>query len=154
MLLTEYSQELDTLTLLEAYQNFQGDPPTEIPFLVWLLENPDSPCSLPGKISLENHDRLHWILDRGFSGEDEAYVVGFSMGNDVKTTQLHIIILKIFAVCFYPKKYRFKYTDLQAFDRGFQLGKSVKVKNLNQGIPSTWDYKTFSEIEQELNLKI
>lgn len=152
MLLAKCPQELTDRTLIAATLDLQGDPPQDIPFLVWLLENPDSPCSMPGKISLENHDRLHCILDRGFAGEDEAYIVGFSMGNDVRTNWIHVIIIKIAAFLFYPKKYRFKYPDIQEFDRGFQLGRTIKIKNLNQGMPPTWDDRRLQEIRQELNL--
>ena len=154
MLLTESSKKLDNYTLAAAYENLQGDPPQAIPFLVWLLENPDSPCSLPGNISLANHDRLHSILDRGFCSESEAYIVGFSMGTDVRTNWLHIIILKVAALFFYPAKYRFKHNDVDAFDRGFQLGKSLKIKNLNRKMPSDWDSKTLRQIRAELSLEI
>ncbi len=153
MLLTEYSQDLNDRTLIAACHNLQGDPPQDIPFLVWLLENPDSPCAMPGNISLEDHDRLHCILDRGFAAKDEAYIVGFSMGNDVLTTWVHVIVIKIVAFLFYPAKYRFSYADMQEFDRGFKLGRSVKVKNLNQGRLSAWDSKKLQEIRQELHLK-
>lgn len=153
-MLAEYSRKLDDCTLCIAYQDLPGDPPQDIPFLVWLLENPDSPCSLPGNISLKNHDRLHCILNQGFSSENEAYVVGFSMGNDVRANWIHLITIKIAAFLFYPKKYRFKYVDMKAFDRGVQLGRSTEIKNLNQGIPPEWECKTLREIRRDLNLEI
>ncbi len=109
MLSTKSTPRLDERTLSAACHHLQGDPPQEIPFLVWLLENPDSPYSMPGNISLANHDRLHCILDRGFAAADEAFIVGFSMGNDSATNWIHILILKIAAFIFNPKKYRFSY---------------------------------------------
>lgn len=50
---------------------------------MWLLENPDSPLPFAGKIDLYRHDCLHLLLERGLSVEDEAFVVGFTMGNDL-----------------------------------------------------------------------
>lgn len=154
MLLTKPTPRLDDRTLNAACHDLQGDPPQDIPFLVWLLENPDSPCSMPGKIDLADHDRLHCILDRGFTAEDEAFIVGFSMGNDLATNWIHVLILKIAAFIFYPQKYRFSFTDMQEFDRGFLLGKSLRVRNLNQEMPPEWDNKRLKEIRQELNLVI
>ncbi len=154
MLLTKSARKLEDRTLIVACNSLPGDPPQAIPFLVWLLENPDSPCAMPGNISLEHHDRLHCILDRGFSSQDEAYIVGFSMGNDERTNWLHALVLKIVASIFYPKKYRFTDIDLPEFDRGFQLGRQIKFKNLNLGIPPEWDNKKLREIRQELNLEI
>ena len=155
MLLAEYSTEsakLANYTLSAAYDNLQGDPPQDIPLIVWLLENPDSRCSLPGAISLENHDRLHLILDRGFSGEDEAYLVGFCMGNDLRTNAIHLIMIKAIAFLFYPKIYRFTAADIKAFDLGVKLGRTTKIKNLNQEMPTDWNGKTLTEIRHELDL--
>jgi hypothetical protein len=152
MLLTKSTPRSEDRTLIVACHSLQGDPPQDIPFLVWLLENPDSPCPLPGNISLANHDRFHCILDRGFSAADEAFIVGFSMGNDLATNWIHVLILKITAFIFYPKKYRFSSEDMQEFNRGFLLGKSLQAKNLNQGMPPDWDDKSLQEIRKELNL--
>jgi hypothetical protein len=154
MLLTTSAPRLDDRTLSSACNDLQGDPPQDIPFLVWLLENPDSPCALPGDISLANHDRLHCILDRGFSAADEAFIVGFSMGNDRATNWIHVLVIKITAFIFYPKKYRFSLTDMQEFDRGFLVGKNLPLRNLNRGMPPEWDNKKLKEIRRELNLVI
>ncbi|OWY60326.1 hypothetical protein B7486_69780, partial [cyanobacterium TDX16] len=45
-------QSLAHLTLAQAYNLIVGDCLAEIPFVVWLVENPDSPFALPGKIHL------------------------------------------------------------------------------------------------------
>jgi hypothetical protein len=154
MLLTKSSPRSEDRTLIAACCQLQGDPPQAIPFLVWLLENPDSPCALPGNVSLVDHDRLHCILDRGFTAEDEAFIVGFSMGNDRLTHWIHVLILKVAAFIFYPKKYRFSFTDMQEFDRGFLVGRNLRHRNLNRGMPVDWDNRRLGEIRQELNLVI
>jgi hypothetical protein len=62
------------LTLRQRLNQLGGDRPDQIPFLVWLLENPDSCFALPGCIDLHGHDCLHVLLQRGFSPYDEAFV--------------------------------------------------------------------------------
>lgn len=123
----------NSLTLQEALQTLGGDPPADIPFLVWLLENPASPLALPGKIDLHGHDCLHVLLGRHFSLYDEAFIVGFTMGNDRQTHWFHLLIFKLFARWFYPTKYRFQKDHFIAFELGFLFGKKVvQVKELNQ----------------------
>lgn len=119
-------------TLQEALQSMGGDPPCSIPFIVWLLENPDSPISLSGKIDLYRHDCLHVLLGAGFSLYEEAFVVGFTMGNDVRTSWADITIFKLFSLLLYPKVFRFNQAHLKMFDLGVDYGSSVKVRNLNQ----------------------
>jgi hypothetical protein len=152
MLSTEYPQELDSWTLAAACQELQGDPATDIPWLMWLLENPDSPFALPGSIGLYNHDCMHLILKQGFSSENEAYVVGFSMGNDVRTNSLHLWVIQTASVWLYPKKYRWHPANVAAFDRGLKLGRATKMKNLNQVMPEVWQHKTLPEIRCELGM--
>lgn len=104
----------------------------EIPMIVRLLENPDSFCALPGKIYLYNHDCLHILLEQNTSIEGEAFVIGFCMGNDLRTTWIHIAIFKFFSCYLYPPKYRFNSQCLIDFDLGFIYGKNLKLKNINQ----------------------
>lgn len=121
-----------SLTLREGLEAMGGDPPSSIPFLVRLLENPASPVALPGKIDLFGHDCLHLLLNRGFSLNDEAFVVGFTMGNDIKTNLFHLMIFQVFAFLLYPKAYRFDRAHLKTFAAGVAYGRSVRIKNLNQ----------------------
>ncbi|MEH1938060.1 MAG: hypothetical protein V7L14_31020 [Nostoc sp.] len=103
----------------------------KIPFIIWLLENPSSPLALPGKISLRHHDYIHILLGRGISPEDEAFVIGFTMGNDLKTNRLHLFIYKVFAKFIYPYPYNFSKLDLIKFNLGFMYGRKIKVKQIN-----------------------
>jgi hypothetical protein len=119
-------------TLHEALRNLDGDTPSIIPLLVRLLENPASPIALPGKIDLYGHDCLHVLLKRGFSLYDEAFVVGFTMGNDVRTNWIHLVIFKFCSSLLYPKAYRFNQLHLEVFNLGFSYGRSITIKNLNQ----------------------
>ncbi len=118
--------------LQEAIAVRGGDPPSGIPFLVRLLENPASPIALPGKINFYGHDCLHILLYKGMSLYDEAFLVGFTMRNDEKTNWIHLAILKFFSSRFYPPKYRFNRGHLKVFDLDVTYSRVVKVRNLNR----------------------
>ena len=107
----------------EAYEGIQRDQ--YVPFRVWLLENPKSFMPLPGNISLPNHDCLHLLLNRGFSPADEAFILGFTMGNDLDSGWLHILLFKLASRLFYPKKYKFNREHLKHFDLGFLYGRQI-----------------------------
>ena len=119
-------------SLAQAYQALEGDSPADIPWLVWLLENPESPLALGGSISLRNHDYLHILLNRGFTPADEAFVIGMTMGNDPQTRSWHYLIFKFAARFLYPNPYRFSRQHLDIFEQGVQFGQSLPVKNLNR----------------------
>jgi hypothetical protein len=131
----------DRLTLRQRLKRQGGDRPDQIPFLVWLLENPDSCFALPGCIDLHGHDCLHVLLQRGFSPYDEAFVLGFAMGNDVRTRGIHVLLLKMVSQLLYPAKYRFVPDHLISFDLGYRYGKAVAIRDLNK-----LDYRSFYEL--------
>jgi hypothetical protein len=110
--------------------NFEFD--TKVPLIIWLLENPQSPFALSGKISIENHDYIHILLGRGKSAQDEAFVIGFTMGNDLATTAFDVKILKFFSVFIYPKPFKFTKEDLKVFDLGLMYGRKIRTKNIHK----------------------
>jgi hypothetical protein len=142
----------EQLTLKEAYSQFPGDPPQDIPFLVWLLENPNSPLPFPGKISLKKHDYLHVILDLDFSCKSEAFVVGFTMGNDVSTNQVFIKLFKFIAHFLYPQKYRFSDLDVRYFEKGLTFGRDLPRKNLNACIFDDFQEDSLLNIRSDLGI--
>ncbi|WP_019507716.1 hypothetical protein [Pleurocapsa sp. PCC 7319] len=127
-----YNQEIADLTLQEVYQKANLDRPGDIPRIIRLFENPQSPIALPGKISLHNHDCLHILLGRGVTSQDEAFVIGFTMGNDSKTKLWHIKIFKFLSRFIYPSKYRFTLQEMKIFDLGFKSGRNLPIRNINQ----------------------
>lgn len=141
-------------SLKDAYEAMSGDPPSDIPFLIWLLENPDSPLPFPGKIDLYRHDCLHILLQRGFSLYDEAFIVGFSMGNDPHTNCFHIALLKLVSSIFYPIKYRFKKEHFIAFDLGVFYGRKVRVKNTHKFNFQLYQDKKVPEVRREIGINI
>jgi hypothetical protein len=142
----------DCWTLKEAYQLLGGNQPSDIPFRVWLLENPDSPVALPGKIDLYRHDCIHVLLNRGFSLNDEAFVIGLTMGNDTQTNWLHISLFKFFSMLFYPKIYKFTKNHLKSFDLGISYGRTLLIKNLNYFNFKTYQNHTIDELRKLIGI--
>jgi ubiquinone biosynthesis protein Coq4 len=128
--------------------------PSEIAWIVKLLENPKSLIALPGKITLHNHDCLHILLGMPTNPQGEAFVLGFTMGNDLKTKPYHILIFKLFARFIYPQSYKFTKQDLKYFDLGLKLGQEGSVKNLNQIDFSQFEERAVLELRDELRLNI
>lgn len=139
-------------TLHDAAQQLAIDSEADMPFMIWLLERPSSPIALPGKIDLYGHDCLHAILNRGHSLPDEAFIRGFTMGNDLQATGLHNFFYKVVAFTVYPEKYRFSWKDLQCFDAGFIYGRSIQRRNLNQLDFRTYQNHTVSQVRQQLEI--
>ena len=143
-----YNVHKSNLTLKECLQKINGDEQSDIPFLVWLLENPDSIFPLPGKINLYDHDCLHILLDRDISVLDEAFVVGFTMGSDVKTNRFHLAVFKFLSSVFYPKQYKFNREQFKLFDIAFNYGRKLKIKNLNHLDFKVHENKTVGELRK------
>ncbi|MGF1575173.1 MAG: hypothetical protein ACFCU9_04395, partial [Cyanophyceae cyanobacterium] len=89
-------------SLEEDYEAFRINAPEEIPFWVWMLENPDSPLPFPGQVSLKHHDLIHILLRVGVTREEEALVVGWTMGNDPNLRDWHIPLFLWVARTLYP----------------------------------------------------
>lgn len=147
-------QQTDSLSLLEAYQGFKISHQEEIPWIVKFFENPASPFALPGRIYLHDHDCLHILLNRGTHNRDEAFVIGFTMGNDMQIKPFHVQIFKFVSRFLYPPIYRFNRKDLKIFDLGFMYGKRLKVKNLNQLDFSIYYSMTIQELRQSLDISV
>lgn len=116
----------------------------DISWIVWLFENPESPLALHGAASLYAHDHIHLLLDRCIDKEDEAFVIGFSMGNDEKTTRFDVWLFKLISRFIYPSAYRFESRHLKIFDMGFQFGRTRKFKNITS--------VDFSKIDPRMDL--
>lgn len=112
-------------SLSEQLGRLGGFKQEDIPFWIWLIENPQSPLSLPGSINLFNHDCLHILLDCGLTLEDEAFVIGFTMGNDPSTRSFHLAIYKFFASFVFPAEYRFTKEHFKFFFAGYDIGREI-----------------------------
>lgn len=108
----------------EVYERVSAhlDPESKLPLSLWLLEDPDSPLALPGAACLDLHDCLRILLNRGYSTADEAFVVGFSMGNDRRCRRWQQHLFAWWSHVLYPPVYRHSRSDLRQFWRGVNLG--------------------------------
>ena len=110
----------------------------DISWLVWLIENPKSTFHLHGAATLRDHDHIHVLLRRGQANDDEAFVIGFTMGNDDRTKSWEVKLFKFISRWFYPKAERFTKNQIKIFDSGFKYGQSKL--NLYQRIGEMdWD---------------
>ena len=149
-------------TLGEVKATLPATPPGGIPWIVRLFENPASRWGSPGAISLDRHDCVHILLGRGLRAEDEAFVVGFTMGAATTCETRQTAVLRTLARIrsplasrtardrivrdwqydvfmaaarrLYRPPFRFSDLDLIAFKLGFGYGESLPVRDL-QDVP-------------------
>jgi hypothetical protein len=147
-------QDVSGMQLQEAYESFVYNKPAEIPFIIWLLENPGSPIALPGSIDLYGHDCIHLLLNRGMSNYDEAFVIGFTMGNATGLEERHLDAFRVFARFFYPKLYRFNPGHLRSFDLGVAYGRAVESKNIHQVDFKLYERCTIHVLREQLGISL
>lgn len=123
----------DDMTMQEVMDTLPSAPPSAIPWQVKLLENDDGWyrfTSFPGAISLARHDCVHILLGRGLLPQDEAFVIGYTMGASKHSKDIHYMVFRWMACHFYPKPYKFKKHHLIAFDLGYARGKRSDAEDL------------------------
>lgn len=115
--------EVDVLvTLDEVHQTWPTDVPMEIPWIVRLCEHPASPLGLAGAVTLRRHDTIHIILGRGILPQDEAFVIGTTMGASHLSPFFERIYVFI-AGRYYPKEFRFRDSDQTVYHMAVDLGR-------------------------------
>ena len=124
----------DDLTLREVLATLPAAPPTAIPWIVRLFENPHGWLRLHGAVDLAHHDRIHVLLGRGLLGQDEAFVIGFTMGCTKRLSRLEQAFFKFVAANVYPEPYRIPRQTLAAFDLGVEAGREFGVCNLHSAV--------------------
>jgi hypothetical protein len=120
----------ERLSLANALATMPSSPIKKIPFCVWLFENPASPFRLAGSANLREHDISHVILGRGLLLQDEAFVIGFVMGNAMDSAGWDRLIYQAVGRLIYRKPFRFRRKDNTAFNLGFDIGQSMTNRNL------------------------
>ena len=121
----------DHLTLREVLATLPAAPPEDIPWIVRLFENPRGWLRLHGAVDLANHDRIHVLLGRGLVDQDEAFVIGFTMGCTKAVSRLEGAFFKYLASHVYPDPYRIPWRILAAYDLGLEAGREMGVRNLH-----------------------
>lgn len=144
----------DQLTLGEVLASMPAAAPEAIPWLVRLLENPASPVAFPGAISLARHDAIHALLGRGLANQDEAFVIGFTMGAAKTVRNWQFRLYRFVASHWYPKAYRFQRQDLIAFDLGHALGERSKARDLHLVPFESLHARTLATLRAELAIDV
>ncbi|MEO1307638.1 MAG: hypothetical protein AAFV38_06825, partial [Pseudomonadota bacterium] len=118
-------------------------------------ENPESPDALPGAISLPRHDCIHVLLGRGLHVQDEAFIIGATMGaaSDI-TGEIVEFFIKV-STTEYPKHWRFQQEHIPSFRLGVGFSMdNLRAKDLHL-IPlenEPWQSKTVRDARLELGI--
>lgn len=120
----------DHLTLGEVKSSLPGAKQQDINIIVRLLENPKSPIALKGAVTLERHDCIHILLGRGLLNQDEAFVIGFTMGTSKNISRLEEFIFKTVSVYLYPKQYRFNSKHMMVYKFALEEGKKIPIDKI------------------------
>ncbi|MBI1275638.1 hypothetical protein GC177_06675 [bacterium] len=144
----DWTPGLDTGNQLlgEVYDTLQGNDPDAINFFVWLFENPKSPIAMKGAISLERHDCVHILLGRGLLPQDEAFVIGYTMGTAKNISRFEARLFKLITNKIYPNPYRFSADNLVAYNMGLRLGKLNPVGKIYDMALETMKHKRIDEL--------
>jgi hypothetical protein len=113
-----------------AYAAMPRDPPGAVPWYVRLLENPRSPVALAGAIDLFGHDCIHIVLGRGLTPQDEAFVLGFTMGSS-RCPRWQAALFCWCARWLYRGSYRFQPRHCEVYRAAFEAARSGGVKALD-----------------------
>lgn len=117
-------------TLSSVMKTMPANEQADISAVVKLFENPASPLALPGAVNLERHDCIHAILGRGLLPQDEAFVIGFTMGTSKYISGFAEGLFKKASRYLYPKPYKFSKEHLIAFEIGMRYGKVCKAEEI------------------------
>jgi len=147
--------DTDTMTLGGVLETMPANNSDDVPEIIRRYENPESPDALPGAISLERHDCLHVLLGRGLHVQDEAFIIGATMGSasDISDEALDLFV-KV-STEEYPEHWRFSSEHIQSFRLGvgFSLD-NLPNRNLHE-IPlekEPWQSRTVSSIRHEIGI--
>lgn len=124
----------DDATLRDVLATLPAAPPSAIPWVVRLFENPQGWLRLHGAATLARHDMIHVLLGRGLLDQDEAFVIGFTMGSTKAVSRLEQWFFKYVAAHVYPPPYRIPERILAAYDLGLRAGREMSVTNLHLAV--------------------
>lgn len=153
----EWSPGLDTghLTLRTLYDSLPGAGADNIDQMVRLLENPASPYALPGAVSLKHHDCIHILLGRGLLNQDEAFVIGFTMGTAKEEIEgEEVQLFRLAAKHLYKPPYRMSERDLIAYDLGFAAGTLSPARRIYEVDFTTLMDRTIGELRADLGIEV
>lgn len=142
------------LTMEAVLATLPGNKQQEISYVVKLFENPMSPFAFRGAISLARHDMVHIALGRGLLAQDEAFVIGFTMGTSKDISTIESTLFQWITKYLYPTPYNFNDNHLQAFRLGLETGKESKVVEIYAFPFEKHKSKTLADIRKKIGLDI
>jgi len=114
------------LTLGDVLKTLPGVSETDLPEVLYEFEDPNSPKALVGAVQLDRHDVIHVLLGRGLLDQDEAFVLGFTMGTCQGGAPSEQISKMIEALTLkYPEPYRIPGQKSLAFKLGVKCAESM-----------------------------
>ena len=122
----------DARTLRDVLDELPAAPPAAIPWVVRLFENDQGWLRLHGAVNLEHHDMIHVLLGRGLLDQDEAFVIGFTMGSTKSVSRLERWFFKCAVSRLYPEPYRISRKILASYDLGLEAGREFGIKDLHR----------------------
>ena len=140
--------------LQEVLASLPAAKAEEIPWLVRLFENPASIMAFPGAINLARHDAIHVLLGRGLRNQDEAFVIGFTMGASSRIQPWQRRCFRWIITHLYPAPYKFSPGDLIAFDLGFAQARCLAVRDLAQFPFEQYRHSRLKDLRRWLGINI
>jgi hypothetical protein len=141
----------DERSLASVYRDMPRDPASSIPWYVWLLENPNSPCALSGSVDLFGHDCIHIVLGRGLLQQDEAFVLGFTMGS----SRCPRWQAKLFLWCarhVYRGAFRFSPADCDVYEQARRAAQQCRTAPLQDIDFRSWLERPLGELRNALGI--
>jgi hypothetical protein len=138
--------------LADVYRTMPRGPASAVPWYVKTLENPRSPIALAGAVDLFGHDCIHIVLGRGLLQQDEAFVIGFTMGASGSCANWERAVFGFAARWFYRGSYRFSHLDRQVFQFAVDAGRSVGTEQLHRFDFRAKFHRRLSELRLALGL--
>ena len=144
----------DSLTLGQVYLSMPGDTPETVPWYVKLLENPASPLALAGAVDLMEHDCVHVLLGRGLLPQDEAFVLGFTMGSSDRCRGWQQGLFAFCARHLYQGKFRFSPSDCRLFAFAVEVGRQTGSAPLDRVPFRRLLDRPLGELRRQLGLRV
>ena len=153
----EWTPGLDTddMTIAEVLATLPAANADDVPEIIKKYENPESPDALPGAITLARHDCIHVLVGRGLHVQDEAFVIGATMGAASDITEEVVEFFIKVSTTEYPKHWRFEMEHIPSFRLGVGFamdnlrGKNLHLTPLEE---EPWQSMTVREARRELGI--
>jgi len=145
--------ENDDETLEEVLKKLPGMTQADVHFLVRFFENPASRFALTGAVDLFNHDCIHAVLGRGLQNQDEAFVIGFTMGTSKSLGFFENVLFRVASRYFYPKEYRFNREEIRVLKLAIAFGQRCGVHKIYEVDFSRFLYEKLGTIRKKVGIE-